>query len=290
MSDVYFILVEGLEDWPHPVPVAKCSGDENTACMLAEGLRSEFREEAPSLRFSYVRPTTPEDLLSLVSRLVGAHDEGEFGEQVKAVCRAAVRQWTFLEKWSKSKGNGGGVEATGEHAEAAESKASAVLTVVKWGNLAIGIDEDGRYLAVTPAPECGAVFPKEKSETLDLRGNRWKELLNLLARSEHGNTCETEVFMTAVGQIKRGDLPTAELQELAHQPDFQGFLAKRRKWLTDAIADLGRELREQVKGPTPRQGEPVLSAGDEGVIRARFVTRHLVRGKDEKLHFGEARS
>ena len=136
MSDVYFILVEGLEDWPHPVPVAKCSGDENTACMLAEGLRSEFREEAPSLRFSFVRPTTPEGLLSLVSRLVGAHDEGEFGEQVNAVCRAAVRQWTFLEKWSNSKGNGGGVEAAGEH-------------------------------AVTPAPECGAVFPSSNKEDQD---------------------------------------------------------------------------------------------------------------------------
>jgi len=59
--------------------------------------------------------------------------------------------------------------------------------------------------------------------------------------------------------------------------------------LTTAIADLGREIRQQVKAPTTK-GEVVLSVAEGEVVQAAFVTRYLLRGSDGKLRFGERRS
>jgi hypothetical protein len=100
MGYALFILVEGVEDWPHPVPVAHCSGTEDTAPIahkLCKGLQAEFRDEAPALKFSCVDPDNAEDLLALISKLDGSRDRGEFGEQVQAICRAADFQLAFLE-------------------------------------------------------------------------------------------------------------------------------------------------------------------------------------------------
>jgi len=142
MADVFFILVEGLADWPHPVPVEYWAGSETTTRLLSNGLQTEFREEAPSLKFSYVSPKTPEDLQAMVSRLAGAQDEGEFGEQVQAVCRAAARHKAFLEGVSpKSKGNGGAVAAASPAAPPAPNPPLTTTEPVSSVNSQAAVDE-----------------------------------------------------------------------------------------------------------------------------------------------------
>jgi hypothetical protein len=112
MANVFFILVEGLEDWPHSVPIVEWTGSEAFARILTDGLRAEFQEEAPSLKFSYISPTTPEDLVALVSKLSATRDEGEFGEQVQAVVRAADRQKAFLKAKESPKSEGNSDDST----------------------------------------------------------------------------------------------------------------------------------------------------------------------------------
>lgn len=162
-----------------------------------------------------------------------------------------------------------------------------ILEIPRWCDLAVGIDKDGRYLAVTPPPECGGIFPKESSVELDLPGKQWKELFDLLAQSEHGNTAGKAALTEAFGYVKKGDRTIEELDRLQHQSDMRNLLKTARSRLTGAIADLGRKLRRQVRGLASREGGPVLSVGDPGVVQAAFVTRYPVRGSDGKLRFGE---
>jgi len=174
-------------------------------------------------------------------------------------------------------------EGTGEHNEPR-------ITVKRWRDLAIGIDDKGRYLAVTPPPECGAVFPKEDSVELDLRGRRWKNLLDLLAQSEHGDAAEKVDVMMALGYLKRGEIAeNATLEELKDDAGKMKLLKTASDRLTTAIADPGREIRRQVKAPTAK-GEVVLSVAEGKVVQAAFVTRYLIQGSDGKLRFGKRRS
>ena len=55
-----------------------------------------------------------------------------------------------------------------------------VLIINTWEELGIGIDADGSYLGISPPPDYGAVFPKDKATKLDLPGEQWKNLLDLL--------------------------------------------------------------------------------------------------------------
>lgn len=122
---------------------------------------------------------------------------------------------------------------------------------------------------------------------MDLPGEQWRRLFDLLARSEHGNTAGKEDLIHAFDYVKKGDLTIEELEELKHQCGTLNLLKKVRNRLTGAMADLGRKLRRQVKGQTPGEGGPVLSADHPRVVRAAFVTRYLVHGSDGKLRFGQ---
>lgn len=143
------------------------------------------------------------------------------------------------------------------------------ISVEKWSDLAIGIDADHQYLAISPPPERYAVFPRDKAVPLTLPGKRWKLLLDLLARSSEGNRAEKSDVMSAFGYLQTDEL------------------AKSRSLLTSAMADLGRDLRRQVKGPVEKGVPAVLSVAEDKYVKAGFVVRHLVRGHDGKLRFGE---
>jgi hypothetical protein len=159
-----------------------------------------------------------------------------------------------------------------------------VLTIAKWEELGIGIDEDSRYLAVSPPPELGDVFPKERAIELDLRGNQWRILLDLLAKSEHGNTATKIDVMTAFRYCKQGGI--ADEDEVKDSSQKMTVLHTASGHLTGAMADLGRKLRKLVQGPTAAS-TPVLSTAEPKVVQAAFVTRYLLRGADRKLHFGK---
>ena len=159
-----------------------------------------------------------------------------------------------------------------------------VLEVERWADLGIGIDEDGSYLAVTPCPECGSVFPKQKAVKLDLPGKQWPALLDLLARSAEGNTASKSEVMLRFGYLKRGDVSADSLEELKRDSAKMHMVDQARTRLTGAMGNLARRLRDQVKVASPEG--PVLSVNEPEIVRAGFVVRHLFRGKDGKLRFG----
>ena len=163
------------------------------------------------------------------------------------------------------------------------------LEISTWAALAIGIDENGGYLAVSPVPDNGAVFPREKSLPLDLPGNRWKELLEALSTSEDGKTAIKKDLFVKFGYISR--IPKDE--ELEDLRDDQGQVNQIKTVahrLATAIGDLNRELRKQVhaEDDKPRTNLP-MSASDSKLILANFTTRHLQRDAGSKLRFGASK-
>jgi hypothetical protein len=123
-----------------------------------------------------------------------------------------------------------------------------------------------------------------------LPGKRWKKLLDLLARSENGKTATTVDVLMEYGYLKRGEFSASDLSDMGEDPMKMRLVKTASNRLTNAIADLGRELRQQVQGP-PAKGKTlaVLSIASKKEVQAAFVVRHLVRGHDGKLRFGETR-
>jgi hypothetical protein len=155
-----------------------------------------------------------------------------------------------------------------------------VMEVENWEELGIGIDADGSYLAVSPCPAFGEVFPREQSQTLDLRGDRWQGLLENLARSVNGNEASKRDMLIALRYARAGQLSSKEAAE-----DALSIIAPAFRKLGGAMSDLGREIRGLV---TVRDaaGEAVISAKPENVVRSRFVVRHLHRDGNGRLRFG----
>jgi hypothetical protein len=170
---------------------------------------------------------------------------------------------------------------------APDERGRPVLQVERWSDLAIGIGEDGSYLAVTPCPECGEVFPKEKAAELDLSGKRWKSLLDLLAQSEDGRQARKTDLMVSFGYRKSHDRPEGSLRDLTDNKYLMKTLKTARGRLTTGIADLARKLRQQVAGPTDPKGKCALSVASAETVEAGFTVRYLLRGTDEKLRFGK---
>jgi len=164
-----------------------------------------------------------------------------------------------------------------------------VLTVERWSDLGIGIEQGEKpgelvYLAVTPCPECGDVFPKRKAKELHLPGRRWRALLKLLAESEQGNTADKRTSMERLGYLEEGTYTPKGYEELMKSGGMQ-VLKRPRTLLTRTTGDLSRDLREQVDVESPGK-KAALSVAQAGVVEAAFTVRYLVRGQDGKLRFG----
>jgi hypothetical protein len=161
------------------------------------------------------------------------------------------------------------------------------MEVQRWGDLAIGIDENGRYLAVSLCLERAQVFPKEKAVTLDLPGDQWKSLLDLFAESPNGNTAEKLDVMTAFKYLTPGKYKRADLPEMAGDSKTMEELESARDRLTRAMADLARKLRRQVKVPESAGSSRVLSVAAGRQVTAAFTVRYLIRDEKGKLCFGK---
>jgi hypothetical protein len=159
------------------------------------------------------------------------------------------------------------------------------LTVERWSDFAIGIDEDGSYLGISPCPEYGQVFPRQTAEKLHLPGKRWEHLLDLLARSKYGNEAEKLVVMERFGYLKAGEFSDEDLEEIRTGSGEVHKLKTACKTLTDAIGDLARDLREQVRVASPGEVK-ALSVANPRYVRAGFTVRYLKRDDKGKLRFG----
>ena len=162
------------------------------------------------------------------------------------------------------------------------------LTVSKWEELGIGIDADGKYLAITPAPEFGAVFPREKAVAIDLPGKQWESLLDLFACSENGDTADKQDVMLAFGYLEKGMGNPEDYEELIRDQRKMKIIKAAPGRLTAAVKDLGRKLRAKANVNEQSSNNPVLSVKENQFVRARFVVRHLVRDGNGKLVFGSA--
>jgi len=166
-----------------------------------------------------------------------------------------------------------------------KEEATHVLRIERWSDLGIGIDEDGAFLAVTPCPEYGMVFPKRIAKELHLPGKQWKGLLSLLAQSQHGNTARKRDLLVAFDYLTSADISAEVLDELRADTGKMNKLKTVRGRLTGAIAHLARNLRKLVDVRSAST-EKLLSAAEAEFVQSGFVVRYLKRGPSGKLRFG----
>lgn len=164
-----------------------------------------------------------------------------------------------------------------EIAQAAEP----VLTVERWEDLAIGICEDGSYVALARGVAIGDIFPINSALPLDLAGEQWRKLLEALARSRTGNRADKDELISDFGYLRRGDLTSDDIRDEGMHELATTALRK----LTTAIAHLGRKLREKVSAPDDENGA-VLQTKRSDVVTSRFVVKHLLSLEENRLHFG----
>ncbi len=157
---------------------------------------------------------------------------------------------------------------------------SYVLSVERWEDLGIGIEEDGSLLAYSPCPLTGDSVLLRDGTRLDLTGDRWSKVLECLARSELGNSAGKAELITALGYMKAGTVSEdqAEFSE-ALKVDARRAL----RTFTAAMADLGRQLRKLVNCP---KSQVFTSEGDS--YRSGFVVRHLCRDEARHIRFGRS--
>lgn len=156
-----------------------------------------------------------------------------------------------------------------------------VIKIRRWEDLGIGIGEDRKYLAVTPCPPIGGIFPVASAAEISLQGEQWQELLRLLAESEDGKRARKEDVMCAFKYLSKGELAAdccgADLT----------VVSKARKRLTGAIADRNRNLRDEHIDAIEADVGP-LSVAEPVWVTSRFVVRYLLRDEDGKLRFGRS--
>lgn len=171
-----------------------------------------------------------------------------------------------------------------------KSKTPVLLTVARWSDLAIGIDENWRYWALTPAPQHGTQFQQSRAIELALVGERWKALLMAFAASETGNRVKRADLLQSLGYFSPG--PASEQDRRARpgaieEAQIEGMLIRMNvanKRLTTTLGDLRRELGKLVQGPSGRSSICLQVNGDR--VESGFVVRPLLRDEAGKLNFG----
>jgi hypothetical protein len=120
-----------------------------------------------------------------------------------------------------------------------------VITIDRWSSLGIGINEKTCYLAFYPCPSNGESVRVTEAVSLGLPGDRWRKVLNLLAKSPDGRTASISDLVTELGYLKIGGIRISD-----EQAEFDEGIVQKAKRARDtlrgAMADLGRELRRLI--------------------------------------------
>lgn len=171
-----------------------------------------------------------------------------------------------------------------------KSKTPVPLTVARWSDLAIGVDENWRYWALTPPPQPGTQFPQSRAIELALVGERWKALLMAFAAAETGNRVKRADLLQRLGYFSPG--ATREQDRRARpgaveEANIEAMLIRMNvanKRLTATLGDLRRELGRLVQGPSGRSSICLQVNGEW--VESGFLVRPLLRDEAEKLNFG----
>jgi hypothetical protein len=157
--------------------------------------------------------------------------------------------------------------------------AGILLHVNRWDDLGLGIGEDG-YWAITPCPELGGIFTRSEATKLRLAGRRWLDVLSWFSKSENGRTAKRSDLAYALRFAQRGTVS----KESAEYDDRLQEQKTGLKKLTNAMSDLGREMRELVATEDKTKVFQVVSRTD---YVAAFTIRCLWRDDGGRLRFGQ---
>jgi hypothetical protein len=165
---------------------------------------------------------------------------------------------------------------------------SGSITVARWSDVGIGIHEKG-YYAFSPCPGENTQVAVCKGIPLELKGWRWRTVLECFARSADGRTATKNALVQKLGYIA-----TEDTSRWTKSDAYEEGLTKKahiaRDKLTRTMADLARELREVVILTEKTKVTPVVfdGKGDGNCYQAAFAAaRHLVRDESRNYWFGQ---
>jgi hypothetical protein len=173
-----------------------------------------------------------------------------------------------------------------KHAESEPTTSRVLLTVERWSDLAIGIDANWRYWAISPPLERGAPFKKSQAIEVPLRGDRWKAVLKALAESPNPSRASCADVLRELDHLPPPADPGARQQ--AHADQLLSQDKGLRKALSDTLKDLNRKIRKLVPGPRGR-GDSALSI-EQDVVVCRFHVAFLLPDASGHLRFGDPHS
>jgi hypothetical protein len=168
------------------------------------------------------------------------------------------------------------------------------LTVERWSDLSIGIDESHAYTALTPATEFGAKIAGCNQVKLELPGDRWRVLLIALADSRDGQTVSVATIVEKLGYFQATSRIEADGRarpgaiQSATTSDLTEHASRALATLKSTLRDLRRELQKLIQGPSGKHKNCLQLHGDN--IHAGFRVAYLVSDETRHLRFGLPRS
>jgi hypothetical protein len=181
--------------------------------------------------------------------------------------------------------------ASAEETVEKDAAVTPMRTVESWSDLSIGIDHKWQYWGFIPPPELGEQVVKADAFPLPLAGDRWKALLELLAKSADRRTASVPELIQKLNWFP----PPSTLQndsrarpgavEGALSEDLQQRASEAIVWLNDVTTDLTKKLKKHVGGPKGK-GNSALSCEGGEIVKSRFAVRFLLTDSDRHLYFG----
>jgi hypothetical protein len=195
----------------------------------------------------------------------------------------AIESYEALAEWLRGEiqraSQQGPVEGTLEPTH--HDRANSGFVVEHWRDMGIGIDGEKGILAFVPCPQRGDLVSLSTAKPLKLPGDRWRKVLDRLARSEDGKTARISDLVTELGYMKRPERSIS-----AEQAQYDEHLCqtanRARVKLRNAMADLGRQLRKlmQIKDKTA-----VFEMGSNQTYQSAFRVGYLLKDENSRTHF-----
>jgi hypothetical protein len=254
---------------------------------------NERRWKALAARFPGQVPTTPAEIIDFFASEYGwtLHQIAELDDrQTYAFVKAALRRRSAAAVQPSASATAGRYAKPASrkrqtHKKAQESRGvnaeRRLLRMDRWSDLGLGLDGERRIWAFIPCPEKGDRVAVRKATSLELPGNRWPKVLQLLAESKDGKTARVSDLVTQLGFAKK--IGQAIPDEQAVYDEGLRLEGKRAiKTLRNAMADLARELKNQVTV----DNDPSVPFGKVGeTYQAAFTAGLLLENEDGLRRF-----
>ena len=167
-----------------------------------------------------------------------------------------------------------------------------LLTVERWSDLGLGIDENRVVWALSPAPGIGETFAKARAIELKSFGRQWMAVMEAFANSQDGCRVERSTLIRAFQLLPPGSSaesdprarPGAIRREQTADMHTQGSIVRRN--LSNTLADLRRKLQRRISGPKGKSAACLRMDGKW--VHSGFLVRYLLRNPDRTFSYGES--